>query len=134
MPPVSGNAPATSASVRAPQSATTPPAIHTLKSGNGPGSRFAMPAGVRKIPEPIVMPMTTATALQRPSCRGSVPGVERGDGSVIPNATPGWHLDAVDDLALAIDHVVDRAGDRAGAPGGRANPHVVVGVGTDGAP
>jgi len=30
------------------------------------------PAGVRKIPEPIVMPTTTAIALQSPSCLGSV--------------------------------------------------------------
>src|SRR5262252_4371416 len=89
MPPVSGNAPATSARVSAPQSATTPPATHTPNKGRGPGSRFAIPAGVRKMPEPMVMPMTTATALQRPSCRGSVPDVEREDGSVIPNATPG---------------------------------------------
>jgi hypothetical protein len=29
-----------------------------------------MPAGERKIPEPIVMPITRATELQRPSVRG----------------------------------------------------------------
>ena len=33
-----------------------------------------MPAGERKMPEPIVVPMTTATALQRPSRRGSDDG------------------------------------------------------------
>jgi hypothetical protein len=35
------------------------------------GSLFAMPAGDRKIPEPIVEPTRTATALQRPRRRGS---------------------------------------------------------------
>ncbi len=38
-----------------------------------------MPAGERKIPEPIVEPMTTATALQRPRVRRSscgAPGAE----------------------------------------------------------
>jgi hypothetical protein len=48
-----------------------PPAIHTPNKGKGPGSFLAIPAGVRKIPDPIVMPMTTATALHRPSRRGS---------------------------------------------------------------
>ena len=71
MPPVCGKAPATSASVSAPHSATMPPAIQTPNSGSGPGSRRAIPAGVRKMPEPIVMPMTTAIALHSPSRRGS---------------------------------------------------------------
>ena len=70
-PPVSGNAPESSASVSAPQSANSPPAIQTAMSGSGPGSLSAMPAGDRKIPEPIVEPMSTATALQRPSWRWS---------------------------------------------------------------
>ena len=54
MPPVCGNAPAISASVSAPHSASTPPATHTDISGSGPGRRSAMLAGERKIPEPIV--------------------------------------------------------------------------------
>ena len=69
MPPVSGSALATSASVSAPQSAKIPPAAHTASIGRGPGSLSAMPAGERKIPEPIVEPMTTATALQKPMRR-----------------------------------------------------------------
>ncbi len=76
MPPVSGNAPATSASVSAPHSATIPPAIQTPKSGSGPGNRFVTLAGVRKIPEPIVMPTTTAMALHRPRRRGSSAGAQ----------------------------------------------------------
>ena len=71
MPPVSGNAPATSANVSAPHIATMPPAIQTVNTAAGPGRRFVTPAGVRKIPEPMVMPMTTAMQLQRPSFRGS---------------------------------------------------------------
>src|SRR5689334_20943364 len=84
MPPVSGKAPATSASVSAPHNATTPPAIHTPNTASGPGSRFVTPAGVRKIPLPIVMPTTTAIALHRPSRRGSTGGdVDPGDTSPI---------------------------------------------------
>src|ERR1043166_5639874 len=49
-----------------------PPAIQMEKTGSGPGRRFATLAGVRKIPDPIVVPMTTATALQRPRERGRV--------------------------------------------------------------
>ena len=32
----------------------------------------AMPAGERKIPDPMVMPMTSAVALPSPSVRGSL--------------------------------------------------------------
>ena len=73
-PPVAGNALATSASVSAPHSTKMPPKSHTESSGSGPGSLSAMPAGDRKIPEPIVEPMSTATALKRPSRRGSRDG------------------------------------------------------------
>jgi hypothetical protein len=48
--------------------------IHTMSNGAGPGSLVAMLAGERNIPEPIVVPMTTATALHKPSRRGSVEG------------------------------------------------------------
>ncbi len=34
-----------------------------------------MPAGDRKMPEPIVIPMTNATELQSPNVRGSLVGV-----------------------------------------------------------
>ena len=74
MPPVCGNAPAISASVNAPHMANAPPTIHTESNGNGPGNRFVILAGDRKIPEPMVVPMTTAMALQRPSRRGSAEG------------------------------------------------------------
>jgi hypothetical protein len=57
--------------VSAPHSATIPPAIQTANSGTGPGSLFVTLAGVRKIPEPMVMPMTTAIALHKPRRRGS---------------------------------------------------------------
>src|SRR5207237_10829947 len=39
--------------------------------GSGPGSLAAIPAGERKIPEPMVEPTRTATELQRPSRRGN---------------------------------------------------------------
>src|SRR5664280_2793163 len=80
IPPVFGRALATSASVSAPQIAKSPPAAHTHSMGSGPGSFAAMSAGERKIPEPIVEPMTTATALQSPRVRCSsrgAPGAPR---------------------------------------------------------
>src|ERR1700723_946477 len=70
-PPVSGKAPAISASVSAPQRANRPPIAQTASMGPGPGNRAAMPAGDRKIPEPMVDPTSTATALQRPRRRTS---------------------------------------------------------------
>ena len=48
-------------------------------SASGSGTFCAMPAGDRKMPEPIVMPMTSATELQRPSVRGKR-SVGRGHG------------------------------------------------------
>jgi hypothetical protein len=71
MPPVFGSALAISAIVNAPQSAKIPPAIHAESIGSGPGSLSAMPAGERKMPEPMVEPMTTAIALHRPMLRWS---------------------------------------------------------------
>ena len=71
MPPVCGSALATSAMVSAPQRANSPPATHTAIIGSGPGSLAAMPAGDLKMPDPMVDPMTTATALQTPSLRCS---------------------------------------------------------------
>ena len=54
IPPVAGNSPDSSARVSAPQSAKSPPATHTAMRGSGPGSLSAIPAGERKIPEPMV--------------------------------------------------------------------------------
>jgi hypothetical protein len=45
--------------------------VQMISSGSGPGIRSAIPAGDRKIPEPMVDPTTTAIALQRPIRRGS---------------------------------------------------------------
>src|SRR3954468_12617923 len=87
-PPVSGKAPESSARVSAPQSANSPPAIHTAMSGRGPGSLSAMPAGERKMPEPIVDPMSTATALQRPSWR--LRDGARSDGTLPAEAGMRW--------------------------------------------
>src|ERR1700689_2966513 len=85
-PPVSGKAPAISASVSAPHSANRPPIAQTASMGPGPGNRAAMPAGDRKIPDPMVDPTSTATALQSPSRRnragrfGSGPAAAGTDG------------------------------------------------------
>src|SRR5574338_1453069 len=71
MPPVFGKLLATSARASAPHIARTPPTTHTSSIGPGPGSRPAIPAGDRKIPDPIVMPTTIITALRSPRRRGS---------------------------------------------------------------
>src|SRR5579862_8758365 len=77
MPPVRGNAEATSAKVSAPQSARMPPTTHTAINAVGVGSRFAIAAGERKMPEPMVVPTTTTSASTRPIRRGSAS--DRGD-------------------------------------------------------
>ena len=79
-------APASSAKVRAPHRAKSPPVAQTAISGRGPGSLSAMPAGDRKMPEPIVVPTRTAIALQSPKRRGrAVATPESGPASVA-----GW--------------------------------------------
>src|SRR6476469_8074234 len=81
-PPVRGNAPATSASVSAPQRTKIPPVTQMARSGSGPGSLSAMPAGERKIPEPMVEPTRTAMALHIPSRRGSADARENVESGV----------------------------------------------------
>src|SRR5262245_3053514 len=72
MPPVSGSAAATSASDSAPQSVMIPPTTHRATTSPGCGTFWAIPAGDRKMPDPIVIPTTSATELQRPSVRGNL--------------------------------------------------------------
>src|SRR5581483_4089771 len=71
MPPVRGNADATSASVSAPHNARMPPATHTAINAVGVGSRFAIAAGERKMPQPTAVPTTTTSASNSPMRRGS---------------------------------------------------------------
>src|SRR5882757_1683552 len=70
MPPERGKAPASSAIVRAPNRAMTPPRIQQRMTGPGSCSWAATVAGTRKIPLPMVTPTRTATALRRPIWRG----------------------------------------------------------------
>ena len=72
MPPVSGMAADSSAKASAPHSTMRPPRIHTPIMKTGSGTRAAMPAGERKMPPPMVMPMTRPMELQSPSRRSSV--------------------------------------------------------------
>ncbi len=72
MPPVSGIDADSSANASAPHSTITPPSTQTPSIHIGSGTRVAMPAGVRKMPPPIVMPMTRPIELKRPSLRTSV--------------------------------------------------------------
>src|ERR1041384_5421558 len=70
-PPERGNAAASSEYVSAPHSTTTPPTIHASRNSGTSSMRCATPAGVRKIPLPMVEPTRTATALHRPRRRTS---------------------------------------------------------------
>jgi hypothetical protein len=49
-----------------------------------------MPAGDRKIPEPIVVPTRTAIALQRPRVRGSSAGADEGEEDGVGLAMALW--------------------------------------------
>src|SRR5438094_7066549 len=52
-----------------------PPTTQSAIISSGLGTFWAIPAGDRKMPEPIVMPITSATELQSPSRRGKPPFV-----------------------------------------------------------
>ena len=71
MPPVSGIAADNSANASAPHMTITPPSTHTPSMNSGSGTRSAMLAGVRKMPPPMVMPMTRPIELHNPSERTS---------------------------------------------------------------
>src|SRR5579863_8943279 len=70
MPPERGKAPASSAIVSAPQSATIPPNTQHRMIIAGACSCAATVAGTRKIPLPIVMPTDTPTVCIRLTERG----------------------------------------------------------------
>src|SRR5204863_8341682 len=68
-PPAFGSDAASSAIDSAPHIVTAPPRPQTASIVSGSGTRAAMAAGVRKMPEPIVMPMTNPIELQKPRRR-----------------------------------------------------------------
>src|SRR5262245_13027411 len=49
-----------------------PPMIQSSSISRGSGTFWAIPAGERKMPEPIVIPTTSATELHSPRVRGSL--------------------------------------------------------------
>src|SRR5437879_1565501 len=69
LPPALGWRVASSAKIRAPMNATAPPAAQETKVRAGRPSRWATSPGVRKIPEPTMMPTTMASPSQKPSDR-----------------------------------------------------------------
>jgi hypothetical protein len=93
---VCGSDPASSATDKAPHIVIAPPRTQTLIINMGSGTRVAMPAGVRKMPEPIVMPTTMPMELQRPrrrtscACTGADARVVMG-GSVSDPGSPEAH-------------------------------------------
>src|SRR6266699_2427205 len=68
-PPERGNAAASSEYVSAPHSTTTAPTTQASRKSGTSSTRCATPAGVRKMPLPMVEPTSTATALHRPRRR-----------------------------------------------------------------
>ena len=68
-PPVLGKAAASSATDSAPHREINPPRSHTPSIISGSGTRPAITAGVRKIPDPIVTPITRPIDDQKPSRR-----------------------------------------------------------------
>src|ERR1700730_18063225 len=75
-----------------------PPPTHTASITRGSGRSRETPAGARKMPDPIVMPTTSPTELQRPRVLGRRPVVAdmsrrlwlRGDHV----EAGGWRLEA----------------------------------------
>src|SRR5215212_125356 len=53
----------------------TPPSTHTPSITHGSGSSRAIPTGVRKMPEPMVIPTTSPTELHKPRVLGRRPVV-----------------------------------------------------------
>src|SRR5215211_1824031 len=83
-PPDRGITTPSSASDTTPSSAYAPPAIHASMKAAGLGNSEATVPGVRSIPEPMVLPMMTATpnaipstcrSLPRPRGRASLPSI-----------------------------------------------------------
>src|SRR5688500_4284811 len=70
-PPLRGTAAASSATVSAPHSANTPPATHTSMIPVTLGTRSAIAAGDRNVPDAMTEPTGIAIADQRPMVRGS---------------------------------------------------------------
>src|ERR1700680_4698769 len=70
MPPERGSAPASSATVSVPHSATMPPRTQQTSIGPGAASCAATVAGTRKMPLPMATPTDTATVCRRLTERG----------------------------------------------------------------
>jgi hypothetical protein len=65
MPPDPGYIDPSSANDRAPHMVRNPPTNHTSNTAAKECRRAAMMLGTRKIPDPMVVPTTTATASKR---------------------------------------------------------------------
>src|SRR5437764_4015127 len=77
LPPACGYRVASSAKTRAPRNPTAPPRVHATKVRPGRPRRDATVPGVRKMPEPTMMPTTTASPstirrLRASLCTGAV--------------------------------------------------------------
>src|SRR5690606_20168567 len=70
IPPVCGNAEASSQQIKAPKSVSTPPAVHASMIGSGDRRGGAISDGWTRIDAPMIVPATIAIAWRRDSERG----------------------------------------------------------------
>ncbi len=70
MPPASGMAAPSSAKATAPKKLKMPPTTQTASMRTGAGTATAISEGDRKIPEPMIPPMTIMMTSQRLRTRG----------------------------------------------------------------
>jgi hypothetical protein len=100
-PPARGNVPPSSANVRAPDSAASPPTTHSKRNGPVAGTACATARGVKKIPTPMMPPMTSIVASngvrRRRSDAGSRASAGEGGDAIARHDTlhdgpapPGW--------------------------------------------
>src|SRR6188508_1512732 len=80
-PPVCGKDAASSATDNAPHNEISPPRTQTASISVGSGTRVAITAGVRKMPEPMVMPITRPIEGQSPRLRTSFLSAGTGGGA-----------------------------------------------------
>src|SRR6266498_1186908 len=94
LPPAWGWRVASSAKHNAPASASTPPSSQATNVSQGRPSCRATNPGVRKIPEPIMMPTTiTRQSKKRSDCRSRAGGSMGPYGALENRSTPDWNPD-----------------------------------------
>src|SRR5438046_940710 len=91
-PPASGVAAPSSAIERAPARESAPPVTHMAMSAPTLPTRAATSCGTRKMPEPMIVPMTMAVEPSRPTARGRGAGDGECELAVSKSLRPGFLL------------------------------------------